>query len=263
LAHELVQSLQDGAGGTIRRQPAPGVSAAPGLQASMPELNSSQAPSRPSLAALRPTIAAQHPTLVTLLANDDFVGLEAASSRRYAALDDAAKQQSARPTPESEATAAIAKTSVETPLRTLLTPEALFVDQDIWATFYEVVKAEGSEVTLGELTRNEMMRRYCQRLSISLDAPLTVELLDPDGTAAGPSRLRFRLAGHELGATQGVIAPPDLVAAFGPIDADIASVSSEAETVALGGAIVLELKDVEPIATGMIAGAATNPKSYA
>jgi hypothetical protein len=78
------------------------------------------------------------------------------------------------------------------------------------------------------------MRRYCQRAKISGDTPLTIELLDLEGKLAGPSRIRFIVEGHELSQTQGVIAPLDLVAAFGSIDADIAAVSKDAQSVALG-----------------------------
>lgn len=75
LAHEVAHTLQNDSGAVIRRQPAP--PAPPSNPAPAPPAPAAPVPAK--LLGPTPTIANQYPTLVTLLPEDDIVGLEAAS----------------------------------------------------------------------------------------------------------------------------------------------------------------------------------------
>jgi hypothetical protein len=202
----------------------------------------------------QPTIASQYPALIKLLPEPDISGLEAASELRYRIISSPE---------EMSAATGIAKTSVEVPLGTLLTPEAQFVDVDVWETFFGTVKEFGGVELEGELARNEIMRRYFARLGLSLSDPVQIELIDPEWKKGGPSRLLFSVNSQPLVETGGMIAPPDLTLTFGSIEPEILAVSDDADTVALAAQLVLELEEVVPLATKLIADATLNPADHA
>lgn len=212
---------------------------------------------------LRPTIAGRYPPLVVLLPEADISGLEAASEVRYSARDARTKAKSGDLPEGTSAARKIAKTSVELPLEKLLMPEARFVDQDIWPTLYGAVKAGAPDELTGELVRNEMMRQYFARLKLSLKDPVTIDLIDPEGKTNAPSGLRFSVQGHAITEMQGIISPPDLTKAFGSIETEIKAVSNDAQTVALGAQLMVELEDVEPRVKTLSADVPLNPKKHA
>ena len=226
---------------------------APGDSAKDAVTNPPATTNQPMLAGFQPTIASQYPSLVLLLPEADIAGLEAASEVRY---------KRATKT-EQKAAAAEAKTSAQVPLALLLTSEAHFIDLDVWGSFFYMVKAGAADVLTADLARNEIMRRYFARVELSRFDTCRIELVDPEGKTPGPSRLRFVVKEKTVPDTKGKIAPPDLAVAFGPIEPDVESVTKDADHVALGAQLILELEDVEGLVTKTAAGVSVDAGNYA
>lgn len=193
----------------------------------------------------RTTLADDYPGLEAALGDADWDALEAAYERR---LDVVAPAGTTTTTTATTAPTEPA-TSVAVPLRQVLSDRAGFVDHDVWPTVHAVLQAGGSDELVGELLRNEMMRRFVGRLPVTRDTDVTIAVADPLGLAGGPNHLEYTLGDTRVGQTDGVVDPVDLDETFGPLLEEIVQeVGREAYKVALATAL---LKEIPALATAV------------
>ena len=186
----------------------------------------------------RTRLAEDYPGLEASLGDEQWDVLEAAYRRRMDVVAPVVFGPPAPPTPGEDEPA----TSVEVPLSQVASDRLTFVDVDIWPTVHGVLQAGGSDALVGELLRNEMVRRFVAGLPITLRSRVTIRLADPLGALGGPNHLEYSIDGTSVGQTDGLIDPANLDSTYGPaLDDVVQGVAQQAYKVALGTALLGEV----------------------
>ncbi len=188
----------------------------------------------------RQSLAGAYPALHAVLTDEERVTLGAT----WDARQDVVAPEGPLPAPPPTAPGT-SYPGVAVPLRYLLEERAGFVDVDVWQPIYEVLLAGGSDELIAELVRNEIMRRYLSwlgRLGVSLDSDVMIHVLDPDGSAGGPSALEYTVDGTTVENVEGLVGPPELDDVYGGMDDVVQAVHADVCKVALAAALVDELE---------------------
>ena len=236
LAHELAHVVQQaealaagagrGAIAQVQRSPAPPTTTAPAVTA---------APSN------APGLLQRYPALMAALPEDDLIALVSAYEAGTIAGGSLAPGESERQAKaRSKQLSKGAKSSVSVALGKLLTPEARFVDVDVWDTVCGVLQSHGNAQLVGGLLRNEIMRRYLLGNGLSLEGTtVDIKLVNLVGPLAGQD-LEFSIGKTTLTTTGGALSPANLAEVFTSysLKSAVDEVSADAQKVGTAAAMI-------------------------
>jgi hypothetical protein len=236
IGHELAHTMQPGAAGTLRREPAPGAAGdeealcRPDAEPAPPQeaVSRPQAPHPPG-GAEGAQLLAQHPRLAAALSIEQWTRLANAAEARAATLGQPACAPGSGPV------------SFTLPLAALLDTASRFVDVEVWDAVFALFEAHDTSLAAGALIRNEIARRWFQRHAVN-PAEETVELslFDPEGEVPqSPTQLDLRWRGQPVFDDAGGLGIASLERASPGVM--LATIAAEVRTQAqqLGEALVL------------------------